>query len=86
MSHLQLKDIPDGVHAALRARARRSGVSMREYVLRLIEQDLDRRDTQQEMIARLQALPKASDRPDVVALIHGAREEREAQLLRAVGR
>jgi hypothetical protein len=40
--HLQLKDIPAGTHEALRARAKLDGISMREYVLRLIEVDVGR--------------------------------------------
>ncbi len=51
MPHLQLKDIPAGTHEALRARAKLSGISMREYVLRLIEADVGRKDTWAEDVS-----------------------------------
>jgi hypothetical protein len=39
MANLQIKDLPDELHEELRRRARMEGVSVRTYVLRLIEAD-----------------------------------------------
>ncbi len=84
MPHLQLKDIPAGTHDALRARAKRDGISMREYVLRLIEADVGRRDTWEETRRRMREGPKPTGSPDVAEIIRHGREEREQQILAAV--
>lgn len=83
MPHLQLKDIPAGVHEALRLSAAAAGISMREYVLRLLEADLDTVDSREQMAARLRALPRAIASGDrrAVHILRAAREEREAELL-----
>ncbi len=83
MPHLQIKDMPPGLHESLRSRAKRSRVSMREYVLRLIEADVGDRDTWQELLERLSTKRAlSSDAPDAVELIRRAREERTDRLLR----
>ena len=81
MPHLQLKDVPDGIHDALRARAGRAGISMREYVLRLIESDLGRPDSWDEMLAELRAAPRAAaGAPSGATLVRDARAERDERL------
>ncbi len=42
MSMLQVKNLPPELHAALAARSRARGVTMSEYVTRLLERDLAR--------------------------------------------
>ncbi len=42
MSMLQVKNLPTELHAALAARSRAQGVTMSEYVTRLLERDLSR--------------------------------------------
>jgi hypothetical protein len=76
--HLQLRDLPKPLHDAIRDRARRSGVSMREYVLRLIDADLGRRDSLEETLARLERLPKAQGAPPAADLVAEGRRERDA--------
>ena len=84
MPHLQLKDVPSGLHDALRLRAAQAGVSMREYVLRLIEADLGRQDTWEEMLAKLRAGPRVTEgAPSGAELVRDARAERGAHLLRS---
>ena len=79
MPHLQLKDLPAGVHDALRLRSARAGISMREYVLRLIEADLGRQDTWEEMLDELRAAPRArGGAPSGAELLRDARAAREA--------
>ena len=81
MPHLQLKDLPSGTHDALRARAARAGISMREYVLRLIEADLGRPDSWDETLAELRAAPRAgAGAPTGAELVRDARVERDARL------
>lgn len=78
MPHLQLKDVPVSVHEQVRARAARAGVSMREYVLRLIEADLGRQDTWEQMLAELRTAPGAdAGVPSGAELIADARARRE---------
>ncbi len=85
MPHLQLKDIPAGTHEALRARAKLSGISMREYVLRLIEADVGRKDTWAETCRKMREGPKPDlSAPGAAELVRQGREEREQQLLAAV--
>jgi len=79
VAHLQLKDVPDGLHDALRMRAGRAGISMRGYVLRLIEADLGRQDSWDEMLAELRAAPGAAgEAPPGAQLVAEARAERDA--------
>lgn len=40
MPNLQVKNVPDGMYAALRERAAGSHTTVRDYVLRLVEDDL----------------------------------------------
>jgi len=82
--HLQLKDIPAGTHDALRARAKRDGISMREYVLRLIEADVGKKDTWEETRRKMREGPKPSGSPDFAKIVRQGREEREQQILSAV--
>lgn len=42
MRMLQVRNLPDDLHTRLGERARRRGVSMSEYVTRLLREDLDR--------------------------------------------
>jgi antitoxin FitA len=80
MPHLQLKDVPQGLHDALRARAVADGVSMREYVLRLVEADLGRPATWDETLRLLGSLPAPpSGAPRGADLVRTGREERDAR-------
>ncbi|MBI1239009.1 MAG: hypothetical protein GC199_06660 [Alphaproteobacteria bacterium] len=40
--HIQIREIPESVHRALKARAAEEGLSMSDYLKRLIESDLRR--------------------------------------------
>lgn len=42
--HIQIREIPEATHQALKARAAAEGMSMSDYLRRLIEQDLKRPD------------------------------------------
>ena len=42
---LQIRNVPDDLHARLKARAAYAGMSMSDYVLREIRRSLDRPDT-----------------------------------------
>jgi plasmid stability protein len=51
---VQVRDVPDDVHAVLKARAARSGVSLSEYVLSVIARSASR-PTPTELSARVKA-------------------------------
>ncbi len=42
MGIIQMKNVPDELHDELRRRARRSGMTVRDYVIALIERDQSR--------------------------------------------
>jgi len=73
------------MHESLRLRAKRSRISMREYVLRLIEADVGRQDTWEQTLQRLRRGPQVSpEAPSAAELIREAREERDRQLMDVV--
>ena len=45
MGNIQIKNLPDDLHRRLRERAASEHLSMRDYVLRLLEEDLARPTT-----------------------------------------
>lgn len=75
MGNLQIKDIDPSLHAALRDRAAAERLTMRDYVLRLIEHDLAR-PTMREWLDELASEPLVDSDIDVVALIREDREDR----------
>jgi hypothetical protein len=83
MSTIQLKNVPTTVHAELRRRAARSRMSVRDYVLRLIETDQRTAPLDEWLDALATREPPTAD-IDVVALIRAEREERTEQLMRAI--
>ena len=79
MSTLQLKNIPEKTKRKLRSRARNEGMSMSEYVRKLIERDLNR-PTREEMLARLRSLPPITSARTAAEDVEDARREREEEL------
>ena len=55
MSNLQVKDVSDAVYAELRRRASAEGMTIRDYVLRLIERD-QARPSKAEWLRRVRRL------------------------------
>jgi hypothetical protein len=85
MSAIQVKDVPADLHERLRRRARAEGRSLSDYVLYLIQRDLAL-PTMREWLEGLK-----EDEPvtgisseDIVATIHEGRDERDAQIQRAI--
>jgi plasmid stability protein len=81
MGNLQIKNLPDDVHDELRRRAAEQGLSLRDYVVRLIRRDLAKPSVR-EWLTALDELPRTKlDRP-VADYIRQDREEREEHLAR----
>jgi antitoxin FitA len=53
--HIQIREIPEKLHRTLKARAAEEGMSMSDYLKRLIERDL-KRPSWAEMTKRMDAL------------------------------
>lgn len=70
---IQIRDVPDQVHRALKIRSVRAGMSLSEYLLREVTQLVDRPDVE-TLLAQLAAkkAPKVSRTPGEIL-----REERE---------
>ncbi len=74
---LQVRNVPDEVHATLRARAAAARMSLSDYVLRELEHIAERRPTAQIL---LRSAPRTSEvsTDAIVAALHEGRAERES--------
>lgn len=83
---LQVRNLPDDVHAKLKQRAKDAGMSLSEYVAERLA-ELVRYRTNAEILAdareRIGKTGITTD--DVVELIHEGREERDDELFGADG-
>jgi plasmid stability protein len=80
MGAIQVKDVPEELHEALRRRAVLEGMTLADYVLDLIRRDLglpSRREWLERLATRA---PVDIDRETIVESIHAARVERDAQI------
>jgi plasmid stability protein len=85
MGAIQVKDVPEELHAALRRRATQEGMSLADYVLDLIRRDLGL-PSRREWFERLATRGPVNLRPgEAATALHAARAEREAQLAAALG-
>lgn len=82
MGNLQIKDVPNELHAELRRRAEEQGRSVRDYVLDLLRRD-QQRPTRQEWLGRVRQLAPTDLGAPVVESLHEDREERDRELRRA---
>jgi antitoxin FitA len=85
MGAIQVKDVPEELHQALRRRALEQGMTLADYVLDLIRRDLGL-PSRREWFERLATREPVNLRPGEAAeALHAARAEREAQLDAALG-
>jgi plasmid stability protein len=85
MGAIQVKDVPEQLHEALRRRAIEQGMTLADYVLDLIRRDLGL-PSRREWFERLATREPVNLRPGEAAeALHAARAEREAQLAAALG-
>ncbi|HEU4425122.1 MAG TPA: hypothetical protein VFR67_21540 [Pilimelia sp.] len=72
---LQIRNVPDDVHAAVRVRAAQAGLSVSDYLLELVR-ELVTRPTMAEIVARAKALAQAgggASRAEVQAAVRAGR-------------
>ena len=85
MGAIQVKDVPEELHEALRRRALEQGMTMADYVLDLIRRDLGL-PSRREWFERLATREPVNLRPGEAAeAIRAERAEREAQIMAALG-
>ena len=70
---LQVKNLPDELHAGLRERASREGLTMSDYVTRLVRRDL-RRPAMNEWLDSQLTRPTRED-VDAVAVLDEVRDD-----------
>ncbi|XBQ15476.1 MAG: hypothetical protein ABL308_10980 [Oceanicaulis sp.] len=73
---IQIREVPDETHRALKARAASEGMSMSEYLKRMIERELQRPDWASIKRRRAQMEPLDITSDEIVAMI---REERDSR-------
>ena len=79
MSSLQIKRIPDDMHAELRRRAELAGMTVRDYVFGLIQRDL-RLPPLDELRVSIRSLEPVELAEDSLELLHEERAAREVDL------
>jgi antitoxin FitA len=85
MGAIQVKDVPEELHEALRRRAVEQGMTLADYVLDLIRRDLGL-PSRREWFERLATRKPVKLRPGEAAeMIRAERDEREAQIFAALG-
>jgi plasmid stability protein len=77
--NLNVRDLPDEVHAVLVRRAGARGMSLRAYVVEVLTAHCAL-PTVEEWLSDLNRLPAARDRRSGAAAVRAAREDRDADL------
>jgi plasmid stability protein len=72
---VQIRNVPDEVHAKLKARAAQAGTSISEYLLREVERSIER-PTREEMLARLRSRPSVEPSGPIADLVAAERQGR----------
>lgn len=80
MATLQVKDVPDDLHRELRRRADLDGLSIRDYLLRLIRND-QQRPPKTEWLARLHQLEPLDLGAPAADLVQADRAARDTEPL-----
>jgi plasmid stability protein len=85
MGAIQVKDVPEELHDALRRRAIQEGTTLADYVLDLIRRDLGL-PSRREWFERLATREPVRGGFDVAEELRAARAERDAQIDAALAR
>lgn len=76
MPSIQVKDVPDAVHATLRRRAATAGMSLQEYLLARLTEDTNT-PTLDEVLDRADG--RAGGRASLESAVNAIRAERDAR-------
>jgi len=72
---IQIRDVPDDVHAKLRARAAAAGLSLSDYLRKQIEASASK-PTVSEVLARAQQRAGTVSRDAIVTAVRAGRDDR----------
>jgi hypothetical protein len=78
VSIIQVKNVPPEVHAELRRRADQEGLTIRDYVLKLIEKD-QRLPSKQDWLDRVAELEPIKVSRSAAEMVREGREERDRE-------
>jgi plasmid stability protein len=81
MGAIQVKNVPDELHDELRRRAADEGMSINDYLLRMLKVELSLPSTA-EWFAELARTPTRAQGVDSAAAVRSARAERDVELTR----
>ena len=73
MGNVQIRNVPPDLHRALKRRALDEGLSLSDYLLRVMEREASR-PTRREVLARLAALPRLELGEETVEAVRSQRE------------
>lgn len=79
MSIIQVKNVPPEMHVELRRRADQEGMTIRDYVMKLIERD-QRLPSKRDWLERVSALEPVAVSRSAAEMVREAREERDREL------
>jgi len=79
MGVIQVKNVPEDLHEALRRRASHEGTDLQSYLLRMIRRELSL-PSETEWLEELRAQPTAIGLPAAAEMLQAAREDREHHL------
>ena len=79
MGAIQVKNVPEDLHEALRRRAAREGMDLQSYLLRLIRIDLSL-PSETEWLEELRTQPTVTGLPPAAEMLRASREDREQRL------
>jgi antitoxin FitA len=82
VSIIQVKNVPEPVHSELRRRADQEGLTIRDYVLKLIEKD-QRLPSKRDWLERVAELEPVQVPQPAAEVVREGREERARELTRA---
>jgi hypothetical protein len=85
VSIIQVKNVPPAMHGELRRRAGQEGMTIRDYVLKLIERD-QRLPSKADWLARVAELEPVAVSQSAAEMVREAREERGQELTARAGR
>jgi hypothetical protein len=78
VSIIQVKNVPPELHAELRRRADQEGLTIRDYVLKLIEKD-QRLPSKQDWLDRVEELEPIKVSRSAAEMVREGREERDRE-------
>ena len=73
MANIQIRNVPDGIHRTLRARAAAAGVSLSEYLLAELTRVAERPPVA-DVLARAAERAGGAAVPDIVAAVRSGRD------------